>query len=68
MIVVISPVERLLHDINGRSLLAGLQDVRELLRSCKGKVGHFLLVGIGTDDAVLDRLAIGSFRPARRRS
>ena len=67
VIFVINRVERLLSNIEGRSLLAGLQAVRELLAAREGAASHFLLVGISTDDAVLDQLAIGSFKPARRR-
>jgi hypothetical protein len=64
MIVAICHIELLLHSIHGRSLLAGVQDVRGLLGPAASR---FLLVGIGTDDAVLDQLAIGSFKPSRRR-
>jgi hypothetical protein len=67
VIVIIDAVEQLLSDIEGRSLLAGLQDARELVSSCEETIGNFLLVGIGTDDATLDRLAKGKYKPARRR-
>lgn len=50
LIFVIDGVERLLDDVSGRSLLAGLQDARELVNSREATVGHFLLVGI--DDRV----------------
>lgn len=65
-VFIINAVEQLLSDIEGRSLLAGLQDACELLGSRQERAGCFLLVGIGTDDVLLDRLTMGSFKPARR--
>lgn len=67
VVLIINAVERLLHGMEGRSLVAGLQHASELVRLRGEAAGHFMLVGIGTDDAVLDRLAVGSFRPARER-
>ena len=67
VVVVINVVERLLSTIEGRSLLAGMQDACNLSRSRVGAVNHFLLVGIGTDDAILDRLTMGSFKSPRGR-
>jgi hypothetical protein len=69
LVFVVDGIERLVAEEEGVAVLIGLQSIRELVNSRPGAAAHFLFVGIGADELLLDRLTRGTFdlAPQRRK-
>jgi hypothetical protein len=67
LVFVVDGIERLIADEDGVAVLIGLQSIRELVNSRPGAAAHYLFVGIGADELLLDRLTRGTFESAPQR-